>query len=123
MKKRLFVVFLIFLLIFSINYADAKEALTLEDFWNNLLNIFITGKAVAPGDGEVQPIYCTNKCSSGSKQCYGSGYQICGDYNFDGCLEWSAVTSFTYGCSNGECITSTCTDSDLGKNYYVRGNG
>ncbi len=63
---------------------------------------------------------CSNTCSTnGSKQCSGSGYQVCGNYDSDSCLEWSSVSScsFGYTCSNGACIqapttnqTQSCTD-------------
>ena len=63
---------------------------------------------VPTGEG----IACSDECSpSGSRQCSGNGYQICGDYDSDDCLEWSAVTSCAPGetCSDGYC-SSTCTD-------------
>jgi len=46
---------------------------------------------------------CTNDCSSGSLQCSGNGYQTCGNYDADSCLEWGSVTSCPSGqtCSNG----------------------
>jgi hypothetical protein len=52
---------------------------------------------------------CTNECTSGAKQCSGSGYQTCGDYDSDGCTEWSSVTNCPTGqsCSNGQCVSNT----------------
>ena len=37
-------------------------------------------------------------------------------------MEWKDSTTCSYGyvCSSGNCVTS-CTDSDGGKNYYVKG--
>ncbi len=71
---------------------------------------------------------CSSDCSaSGAKQCSGSGYQVCGYYDSDSCLEWSAVTSCSsgYTCSNGQCTSqstaNTCNDTDGGKDYYVNG--
>lgn len=51
-------------------------------------------------------IACTDECTpSDSKQCSGNGYQTCGNYDIDSCLEWSSVTSCPsgYTCSNGVC--------------------
>ncbi len=59
---------------------------------------------------------CSDTCSTnGSKQCSGTGYQVCGNYDSDSCLEWSSVTScsFGYTCSSGQCAannTQSCTD-------------
>jgi len=57
---------------------------------------------------------CTNTCStSGIKQCSGSGYQTCGNYDSDSCLEWSSITpcGANETCSNGVC-SSPCIDKD-----------
>lgn len=71
---------------------------------------------------------CQNTClNSGDKQCATitinnttySGYKICGDYNNDGCREWSGI----YACPSGKvcnpvdyscCTPATC--SGLGHN-------
>ena len=47
MKKRLFVVFLIFLILSSITYVEAREVKTLKDLFNSIKEIFITGKATS----------------------------------------------------------------------------
>ncbi|MEK6855465.1 MAG: PepSY domain-containing protein [Nanoarchaeota archaeon] len=55
---------------------------------------------------------CTNDCTSGAKQCSGTGFQICGNYDSDSCTEWSSVSSCSAGasCSNGVCSSSgSCT--------------
>jgi hypothetical protein len=62
----------------------------------------------------VPPSTCTNQCSSGMKICSGNGYQLCGDFNFDGCSEWGAITSCGTGqtCQGGTCTSpqpSACT--------------
>ena len=49
---------------------------------------------------------CTNECSSGSKECSGTGIRTCGNYDTDSCLEWSSVTNCSLGCSNGDCNTT-----------------
>ncbi len=69
---------------------------------------------------------CTDECpSNGAKQCSGSGYQTCGNYDSDSCLEWNSVTSCPSGqtCSNGACISSipTCDDPDGNGNINVKG--
>ena len=55
---------------------------------------------------------CTDDCStSGDKQCSGNGYQTCGNYDNDSCLEWSSTTNCysNQTCTDGECV-ATCTD-------------
>ncbi len=55
-------------------------------------------------------VSCTNQCTNGTTQCSNSnGYVTCGDYNNDGCTEWSSIlTSCTRCdiCSNGQCVNS-----------------
>ena len=61
---------------------------------------------------------CTNVCTPGSKQCDGaSGYQVCGDYDGDGCSEWGSSTACAAGsyCVSGVC--SSCPDSCESKGY------
>ena len=72
---------------------------------------------------------CTNECSFvGIKQCSGNGFQTCGNYDVDSCLEWSSSTNCPTGeyCINNACESSTkqvqCTDSDGGENIYIKGN-
>jgi GH18 family chitinase len=76
---------------------------------------------------------CTNDCStSGQRQCSGtSGYQICGNYDTDTCLEWSTATSCAAGqtCSNGQCATQCTNECAVGakqcsstSGYQVCGN-
>lgn len=50
---------------------------------------------------------CTNQCSSPDlKQCWGNGYQTCGNYDSDACLEWSTTNSCpsNQNCQNGNCV-------------------
>ncbi len=79
-------------------------------------------------NGYCQAPTCTNECStSGMRQCSGTGsFQTCGNYDSDTCLEWSSVNSCPSGqsCSSGNCYvsnSSTCTDTDGGVNYNLRG--
>lgn len=71
---------------------------------------------------------CSNECSSsGAKECYGSGYRTCGNYDSDSCLEWSSAASCSSGqtCSGGSCITSTSTTTECapGCRSSWRGDG
>ena len=72
---------------------------------------------------------CTSQCTQGSIQCIDSvNYKSCGDYNSDGCTEWSSVTT---PCPSGktcsgnacgsQCTPKTC--SDLGKECGQQDNG
>lgn len=73
------------------------------------------GNLICTGAGQctAPAVVCTNDCpTSNLRQCSGiSGYQICGNYDTDTCLEWgTTVTACAAGtiCSSGNCI-STCT--------------
>jgi hypothetical protein len=53
---------------------------------------------------------CTDQCQSGERQCAGDGYQECGNYDSDTCLEWSEVTP----CGDDQTCqadTVTCVDT------------
>ncbi|MCX6712905.1 MAG: DUF2341 domain-containing protein, partial [Candidatus Vogelbacteria bacterium] len=58
---------------------------------------------------------CTDDCApSGAKQCSGTtGYQTCGNYDTDTCLEWSSATACSTGqtCSGGTCSSSAANYS------------
>lgn len=67
---------------------------------------------------------CTNECaSSGAKQCSGNGFQICGDYDNDNCLEWSTITACT---NNQTCLMGNCAANCIAKTCasegYICGN-
>ncbi|MHA2023686.1 MAG: hypothetical protein ACTSWQ_08510, partial [Candidatus Thorarchaeota archaeon] len=49
---------------------------------------------------------CTNQCTNGERRCSDSGYQVCRDYDGDGCTEWSGRISCSYSqtCTDGYCI-------------------
>lgn len=56
---------------------------------------------------------CQNECSqAGSKTCSGNGYQTCGNYDADSCLEWSSVIVCSVGtsCQDGDCVSQKCSD-------------
>lgn len=68
---------------------------------------------------------CTNDCTpTGSKRCLGSYAQTCGNYDADSCLEWNTGTYCSAGCSVGNCNVqnNSCTDSDGGLVYNIKGN-
>ncbi len=53
---------------------------------------------------------CSNNCSNtctvlNERKCDGNGYQICGDYNNDSCLEWSSTVNceIYQTCESGFC--------------------
>ncbi len=48
---------------------------------------------------------CHDECIYGQRRCAGSGYQVCGDYDSDECLEWSQITQCFLGqvCVSGVC--------------------
>jgi hypothetical protein len=51
---------------------------------------------------------CNDECSSRDKECSGTGYRTCGNFDDDECLEWSSITQCNSDetCSNGDCISS-----------------
>lgn len=72
---------------------------------------------IVPPEEEIPPeevgaeITCQNECSpAGLKRCSDNGYQICGNYDADTCLEWSSTINCPMDtfCQNGVCIQQTC---------------
>lgn len=62
---------------------------------------------------EAPKIICQNECSQGGlKKCSNNGYQICGNYDADNCLEWSLTINCSSNtiCQSGICIQQKCTD-------------
>lgn len=59
---------------------------------------------------------CANDCASGAKQCSGNGYQVCGNYDSDSCLEWSKTTD----CWSGQVCSSpgSCTNDAKPIGYF-----
>jgi len=51
---------------------------------------------------------CINSCNNnGEKTCSGNGFKSCGDFNKDGCLEWSIVTN----CGDQICVRGSCVNN------------
>jgi len=66
-----------------------------------------------PTPEEKLKVTCQNECSAaGSKRCSNNGYQVCGNYDTDNCLEWSSIINCPTNtiCQNGACIQKKCTD-------------
>src|SRR3989344_1186593 len=110
MKKRLFVVFLIFLILSSITYVEAREVKTLKDLFNSIKEIFITGKATSDSSpdqiGVDEKLPIKDGLSSREKvTCYFFHNSIGGVQR---CYESSGL----FECSG----TSTCTTEVYG-NY------
>jgi len=64
----------------------------------------------------IQQRGCPDDCSpADSRQCSGNGYQVCGNYDSDPCLEWGTVTACVTGetCVSGQCITPPSAPSNL----------
>jgi len=68
----------------------------------------------------INCIGCADDCSiSGAKQCSGSGYQTCGNYDSDACLEWGGWK----GCgTNQSCFNGSCVDNCVPKTCAGLGN-
>ena len=53
---------------------------------------------------------CENDCEAGERRCSASenGYESCGDYDSDGCLEWGGLVACAADdtCSEGSCGTA-----------------
>jgi hypothetical protein len=55
---------------------------------------------------------CQNECSQvGLKRCSDNGYQVCGNYDTDNCLEWSSITNCSVNtiCQSGNCVPQKCS--------------
>jgi hypothetical protein len=58
---------------------------------------------------EEPKITCQNECTqNGLKRCSDNGYQICGNYDEDECLEWGSIINCPLNtiCQNGICEKS-----------------
>ena len=99
-----------------------KENIQEKNYLTNLFNKFkdiITGKAVAPGENTVIKQPCKDECFNiNHNGCIaeGNGYQTCGNYDLDKCLEWSTIRycNDEETCKNGECTTKTTQEGIIG---------
>lgn len=51
-----------------------------------------------------QPV-CKSECNQGSRRCTENGYQICGNYDSDNCLEWGQTN---FCPNNSTCNSGVC---------------
>ncbi|MEK6855519.1 MAG: CARDB domain-containing protein [Nanoarchaeota archaeon] len=80
-------------------------------------------QAIVVSPGETRNLFfnltytCSNECASGAKRCSGGiGYQTCGNYDTDSCLEWNTLTTPCASgqtCSGGICVSPNQTLPDL----------
>ena len=53
---------------------------------------------------------CNDDCTQGEQRCSSSenGYEVCGNYDSDSCLEWGGLVDCTGGntCTNGSCAST-----------------
>ena len=63
-------------------------------------------------DGSTDFDACTDECRLGHRQCAAGGYQPCGEFDGDPCLEWGPVVECNQGetCVDGYCQPATLTD-------------
>ncbi len=77
----------------------------------------------SPGGGGGSSSTCQNQCIFGQRRCAdNSSYQLCGDFNGDGCSEWGAIDKclginplcqggFCFGCvSDDDCDEGICVN-------------
>jgi hypothetical protein len=76
-------------------------------------------------NGQCLAQSCANECNtSGQKQCSGNGWQVCGNYDSDSCLEWSSLSACAGNqlCQNGNCINQSIacsSNSDCGTDGWL----
>ena len=83
------------------------------------------GETCSNGNCSVE---CTNECANGAKRCDGvGGYQQCGDFDADSCLEWGSTIACADGetCSNGVCGATCQNECDTEDEHQctVSGDG
>ena len=92
---------------------------------NYSVNLSVSNRWNAYGTLRVIPVLpiCTSICTSGQSVCDGNGYKTCGDYNRDGCTEWSSVTSCgDKTCSNGGCYKYDIVNVSIKQIYILDSN-
>lgn len=59
---------------------------------------------------------CTDACHTGDKQCSGDGFDVCGNYNADPCLEYGGHIACDSGkvCQNGVCVENCQNECTTG---------
>jgi len=106
-------------------YYDADPCLD----WSGITNC-ASYETCNPQTGQCE-ISCSDECpSQGDKRCSTDGYDTCGDYDIDPCLEWGGHVACGAGfkCDGGECVedcTDECTEGERvcdGAGYRVCGD-
>ena len=68
---------------------------------------------LCPGQSACSGNACQNcpdaPCSAGEKSCTADGARVCGDFDGDGCAEWSEYAPCAAGCDGNAC--KTCPDA------------
>lgn len=77
--------------------------------------------AYVPPDSEA----CTDRCQQGERQCVTGGYQPCGNFNADECLEWGPMVPCNQGeqCVDGVCEPTTLTNECIQGSAKCTANG
>ncbi len=89
--------------IFTCNNAGTTQSSCSVRTEDRVINTCTNG--CSNGQCNDQPPQCTNKCTDGARQCSGNGFQVCRDYDGNGCTEWSSTAQCGFGqtCNNGNC--------------------
>ena len=95
----------------------------------NIKNILVTVIIFLVSIGFVIAQECTSDadCPPSTIEKYCDGANACASGFYYDCINGECVEGefvcevCEYGCENGECIEQQCTDSDGGKDYYVKG--
>jgi len=69
---------------------------------------------------------CSNDCATtGQKRCSGNGFQTCGHYDADPCLDWSGVTTCAdhQQCQSGACVASCADECQRAGELRCEANG
>jgi len=66
---------------------------------------------------------CEDVCSRDERSCDGRGTSLCGDANWDGCMDWSVTACPSgKGCSKGACIDDRPDMVFVGEGPYLMGS-
>ncbi len=72
---------------------------------------------------------CSDECDTGEKRCNEIngqvGWEVCGNFDNDPCLEFGSFTSCQggYTCENGNCVENCTNDCDTAGAHVCDGNG
>ena len=83
--------------------------------YSNAQNVYSLSVSVEGGGGDP----CNDLCTTvADRRCQGDGFQLCGNYDADPCLEWGEVNSCNgQECQDGHCVDSgDCTDDSFEDN-------